>query len=264
MTERVIKKCEQAVEYYLETKSIEKTARKYKIRNDYLSQYLKSINIEVKNYQNISKLDEKVFDIINTEEKAYWLGFLYADGYVSYNTYDIELTLQLSDKHHLEKFKTFLKWENNVKTDFYRCRIIFKNKYLHGKLCKLGCFPRKSLILEFPTKNQVPDYLLHHFIRGYIDGDGCIYIYKSRYKKYTSPALNILGTENFLNSLKNVMNWRDIKIYKKKNQEARTLNYCGKYVVEMLDTLYKNSTIYLGRKYEKYLLIKELYSVNAH
>lgn len=259
MLDKTIEKCKDAVEYYLESKSIVKTARKFKLRNSILSEYLKSINIMIINYQNVSKMDETIFDKIDSEEKAYWLGFLYADGSVSSKNNNVELSLQLSDKEHLDKYMEFLKRNKEVKTDSFRCRVSFTNKHIHKALCELGCFPQKSLILKFPNEEQVPKYLLNHFIRGYIDGDGCIYIYKSKFKKHTSPALNILGTEDFLNTLKEIKKWRDIKIYKKLNQEARTLNYCGKYVVEMLDSLYENSTIYLNRKYEKYLLIKKLY-----
>jgi hypothetical protein len=260
VNQKVVEKCIAAVDFYLETKSIEKTARKYKLRNNYLSQYLKSIGIEVSNHQNTPKMDFNIFDSIDSEEKAYWLGFLYADGYVSLEKYGIELSLQLSDTEHLEKFKKFLKWSNAVKKDSFRCRVSFRNKHLHSRLIELGCLQQKSLILKFPNNKQVPDYLINHFIRGYIDGDGCIYIYKAVSKTYSSPALNILGTEEFLNTLKKCKNWRDIKIYKKSKQQARTLNYCGKYVVEMLDEIYANSTIYLDRKYEKYLLIKKLYN----
>lgn len=41
------------------------------------------------------------FENIDTEEKAYWLGFLYADGYVNANEDKIELCLAEKDFHHL-------------------------------------------------------------------------------------------------------------------------------------------------------------------
>ena len=57
-----------------------------------------------------------------------------------------------------------------------------------------GCTPRKSLALNFPTKEQVPDEYLYDFIRGYVDGDGHIR-YDKRYE------IVILGTKNFLQGL---------------------------------------------------------------
>ena len=47
----------------------------------------------------------RYFDKINTEEKAYWLGFLYADGSISSKEDKIELGLAEKDLHHIEKFK---------------------------------------------------------------------------------------------------------------------------------------------------------------
>lgn len=262
MTESVINKCKQAVDFYIESKSIQKTARKFKIRNNYLSMYLKSIGIEVINHQNITNLDETVFDVIDSEEKAYWLGFLYADGYISKRDNAVELSLQLTDYEHLEKFMKFLKRANTVKTDSFRCRLSFTNKHIHNQLINLGCTTQKSLTLTFPNKDIIPKHLLKDFVRGYVDGDGCIYIFQRKTAKIALPGFNILGTEAFLKSLQKEMNWRRNKIYKKLGQEARTINYAGYYVIEMLDALYKDSTIYLNRKYEKYLKLQNV-SKNA-
>ena len=54
------------------------------------------------------------FENIDTEEKAYWLGFLYADGYVNANEDKIELCLAEKDFHHLEKFKNFIGLPNKI------------------------------------------------------------------------------------------------------------------------------------------------------
>ena len=67
-------------------------------------------------------LDENYFKVIDTEDKAYWLGFLYADGSITrfYKTdkktgekvirsLSLELGLQSGDKHHLEKFLESIK-----------------------------------------------------------------------------------------------------------------------------------------------------------
>lgn len=62
-------------------------------------------------------------------------------------------------------------------------------------LKRLGCTEQKSLNLTFPTKEQVPPHLLHHFIRGYFDGDGSISLYNNDYH------VSIVGTESFIKSL---------------------------------------------------------------
>ena len=56
-----------------------------------------------------------------------------------------------------------------------------------------GCVPNKSLTLTFPSKDIVPSNLLRHFIRGYVDGDGCICVTKPE-----KIELNVLGTKEFL------------------------------------------------------------------
>ena len=121
--------------------------------------------------------DEHKFEKIDTEEKAYWLGFLDADGCIhngrNYD-YGIELGLQEQDYSHLVKFKDFIEKDNKIcyreKINSYRYQ--FKNKTMNKDLINLGCVPHKSLILKFPDEDQVPDNFLIPFIRGYFDGDG--------------------------------------------------------------------------------------------
>ena len=114
-----------------------------------------------------------IFETIDTEEKAYWLGFLYADGYISkYN--QIEVSLSPEDKEHLIKLKLFVNTNTNIIEDEHRCRLLFCSKEMVADLAKLGCVNNKSLILTFPTEEQVPNTFLRHFLRGYVDGDGCL------------------------------------------------------------------------------------------
>ena len=116
-------------------------------------------------------LIKDIFHIIDTEEKAYWLGFLYADGYVSkYNQVEVSLTLE--DEDHLIKLKNFINTNTEIIKDDHRCRLLFCSKELAKDLANLGCVNNKSLILTFPTEEQVPQELLRHFLRGYVDGDG--------------------------------------------------------------------------------------------
>ena len=69
---------------------------------------LQENGIEVINYQNLTKFNENVFDSIDTEEKAYWLGFIFADGYISLKGNSFELSLKGSDSEHLDKFNKFM------------------------------------------------------------------------------------------------------------------------------------------------------------
>ena len=93
------------------------------------------------------------FETIDTEEKAYWLGFLYADGSVGSNDDRIELGLAERDLHHIEKFRDFIGINNKIsyreKTKSYR--YAFKSQNCKQDLINKGCVPRKSLILKYPT-----------------------------------------------------------------------------------------------------------------
>jgi len=55
-----------------------------------------------------------IFDKINTPEKAYWLGFIVADGYLNVERRMLRIKLGNKDKHHLEKFILFLNGDNTM------------------------------------------------------------------------------------------------------------------------------------------------------
>lgn len=240
--------------YQKEHISLTRLAKEYKHDRNKIARELKKLGIDVVNRWNATKFDDCVFDSIDTEEKAYWLGFLYADGCVSdgTRTNNIELSLKLSDKDHLEKFKRFLKTPKEVQTDSFRCRLTVTSVYLRKRLIEIGCTPRKSLTLKFPSMEIFKDEsLIKHFVRGYVDGDGCLSLIKGWY-----PTVSILGTTNFLNSLQ-----KDIGIEKtrklrkndyKSESDTMVLSFVGKSAISFTKYLYEDSSIYLDRKYKKY------------
>lgn len=199
---------------------------------------------------------ENIFETIDTEEKAYWLGFLYADGNIEKDKNVIELALQESDIEHLKKYRNFLHL-NNKPFDYKVRRFETTNKYsyrfsvcsanIKNDLIKLGCFPSKTYTLKFPTNEQVPNHLIHHFIRGYIDGDGCIYTSSNKI------SLEVLGTMSFLEGYKQWVNLGVSKIYKFNHANVYRVINSGKYALNILHRLYSEATIFLERKYKKYL-----------
>lgn len=86
----------------------------------------------IKYHVNINK-----FSKISSEESAYWLGFLYADGCMSEDS-RIGVMLKSSDKHHLEKLKDFLEWDNEVKLD-KTVSLVDVNLYLDVSQCLMIC-----------------------------------------------------------------------------------------------------------------------------
>ncbi len=195
--------------------------------------------------------NEDIFSEIDNEYKAYWLGFLYADGSVSANGNRVELGLAAKDLDHIIKFKNFIDIDNKIayreKTNSYRYS--FKNKKIKQDLIKQGCVPQKSLVLKFPNQNQVSNNLIHHFMRGYIDGDG--YIMNTE----KSKGIGFIGTESFILSAIQVFNLKPNKIHNVHREDgAKKYQLAAKKeMMEFLHLLYNNAKIYLDRKYEKYL-----------
>jgi transposase len=248
--------------YITENFSISKISKNLGISITTICKYLRKQNIEIINYQNRSKFNENIFDKIDSEEKAYWLGFIFADGYISNTRNTFEIGLSIKDLSHLEKFNDFMEHESyNIKISkdnkgHQKCRWSVVNKHLWNTLNNYGCTPRKSTVLKFPIK-YIPEKLKKDFIRGYFDGDGCI----TYDKKAIKPIATVLGTEEFLSVVKNILKDNDIVcniVIDKRMEKTRVLNVSTNRnnTLKFLDYLYKNSIIYLNRKFKRYEFFK--------
>lgn len=206
---------------------------------------------------------QNYFEVINTEDKAYWLGFLYADGNVHRNT--ISIRLAIKDIEHVKKFKNTLCVEydiecgvqNSFGTMVEYCRISVHSKKMKTDLIALGCFIKKSKILKYPTEEQVPKYLIYHFIRGYFDGDGSIIVPTG---KFAQVSLSFVGTYDMLLGIKKQLEVNtSIKIDKR--VDIYTLLFGGNLnSLEKLELLYKDASVYLERKYNRYENLKNKYN----
>lgn len=264
-TEEIINK------YKTENYTCKKLGEEYNKTLKCICYLLKRNNIIINNNQSELQrkysLNEHYFDIIDTEEKAYFLGLLYADGCNYLKENHISLSLQENDKKILEKFNTAInsnrplsfkedKRINNRKNSFI---LSINNKYMSQQLTKQGCVPVKSLILKFPTQEQVSPDLIRHFVRGYFDGDGSINITKGgRNKKSDILQVNIVSTIFFVNELKFILKEKlDIHCcisHDKRviNKSTRSLCISCNVARKFLNWIYENSTIYLDRKFNKY------------
>ena len=205
-----------------------------------------SRNLKQRGYDTSrNPLYKNIFETIDTEEKAYWLGFLYADGYVSkYN--QIEVALSLEDEEHLYKLKKFVNTNTNVLKDEHRARLLFCSQQMANDLAKLGCINNKSLVLTFPTKEQVPDELLRHFLRGYVDGDGCLCCTEK------TQQFSITSTKEFFDGMLKRTGWDENKCNYYPSGKAITWRSHKDVMPQYLKYLYDDAKIYLNRKYEKY------------
>ena len=214
--------------------------------------------------------NEKFFDEINSEDKAYFLGLLCADGYSSVAKNVTVISLQEKDKDILDMFKekinykenlTFIKGglKNNGKIHQNSYALYLNSKYLSNSLLKLGIDTKKTESLEFNTFNN----FTNDFIRGYFDGDGCLMLPKNTNSWYFS----IISSTKFIKGLKEYIKLElDINssIYKPKNyqKEVSILSIRGnKQLLKFLNWMYKDSNIYLNRKYQKYNEFLEKYKI---
>lgn len=236
-------------------------SKEYRITPKTLSEYLTKYYPDVKVFGK-ANFNEHIFDSIDTEEKAYWLGFIYADGTISSSPlrkdegakvqYQFELSLSSKDYTHLLKFADFLNYDRKkVYCDDVRCRLSVYSKHLWNVLNCNGCTPQKSLTLKFPRKEIFDNiFLIRHFIRGYFDGDGSIICNNNTIK------FHLLGTSSFLSEIKKYLNVPELSLHilhPEKQSITKYIQTTGKKALSMFDIIYKDSTIYLNRKYEKYL-----------
>lgn len=236
----------------------EKLARKYKMSSIKICAILKLNNVKIvpagyhKDYNK--KVNHDFFDKIDSEEKAYWLGFLYADGYNNTDFYQIEFALKEEDEYMVNLFKkslsstyrTIKKAVNLNDKIFYSFRHTVYSKKISKDLEKLGCPKNKSLKLKFPTNDQVPEYLISHFMRGYFDGDGCI--------SGTKFMLN--GTKEFLDKYVEILR-KNTNIseagYWTMDGKSHRWSHAGKKDLKLISNfLYKDSNIFLKRKYDRF------------
>lgn len=204
------------------------------------------------------------FECIDSADKAYWLGFLYADGYVT-KQHKIGLALSKADASHVEQFRKAVESTHTIHSYFSRgfsrseyVRLIFSSQKMVKDLERLGCVQQKSLILAFPSDKQVPSTYLKDFVRGYIDGDGSI----TTGGKHHPIRLKICGTRQFLGGLREYFNTIiapdkiETELEKRhkdsKNNYSLTVN-SSQRVLRILDELYNGATTYLDRKYTLYL-----------
>ena len=203
--------------------------------------------------------DFDFFSVINSDLKAYWLGFLYADGSIStprYGEQCFKLSLQSKDQEILEKMQqdfhsTYpLRFGNSKRLSTGEISQLVtleqRSQKTVNDLKRLGCVERKSLILTFPEPNQVSPEYIYSFIRGYFDGDGSIGCYKGNY------ILNFTGTEQFIKKLALYFNGGSVFPDKRKiNSWYFNLNG-NLQIIQAYHLLYDNAQRYLLRKYNKF------------
>lgn len=199
------------------------------------------------------KLNPHKFDVINHEHKAYWLGFLYADGGVDREK-TLKLSLKIADIEHIRKFRDFLESESPVKSIQQKCagkyypqaRAEFTDRHLAKRLMNLGIVKGRPNFR--PITAAIPPELLRHFIRGFWDGDGCA-------ARNPNDGINFCGNEDLMIWLREYLaeklDFGPRKVSKHTTANLYYLRYSGRRVaLRVIEFMFKNATIWLPRKLE--------------
>lgn len=270
-------------EEYKNLKSLNKIGKKYQVHCDTVISWFKKFNIQ---YDNLKRTkNETIFDEDN-ETSFYLAGFIAADGSLSKNGkrgLQLSIALSTEDREHLIKLYNLLGCNGKITTKKNHTssidgRKIYSNSMDRFQVCSMYLCNKlqerfnitfnKSLTYEFPEilKNHS---LVHHFIRGYFDGDGTFALRNPNIINKQSKiniTFGLPGTQNFVENVQkiltdNIDNLNKNKIYKINN--LYNIMYCGNRQVSLIgDWLYKDATIYLGRKYQRYLLAKSILNEN--
>lgn len=252
-----------ALQEYLESNaSISFVSNKYGINRKSIERRLKELGISTKKVLNCY---QDAFDIINTEEKAYWLGFMYADGYVCTNTFTVGFSLSLKDEKCVRAFTDFMKFNggyniyqttkfNSKEKKGYMCSTVITNEYLWNSLVKKGVVPHKSLILEFPKKEWFDnESLIYHFLRGYCDGGGTLGVYPhSKTNPRMEESLMFVGTKQFLEGAQKYLGKGFLMQKPNCSDKTWRLSYSTQKANNAAKLMYDNATIYLERKKKIY------------
>ncbi len=247
----------EAINLYNSGMAIKPICHKLKMDGESLRKILKELNLlrtrsqAAQKSKLLGEVNHQVLDIL-TPESLYWIGFLYADGHIEKERPRISTTLSSEDKTHLEKMASFFGKGISVrKLGSGHYRVAFSSTPIYYKLISMGFTSRKTyaIIPHEGLKNS------KDFWRGVVDGDGWL-----SNGKQTSLGLcgHINTIQEFLNFIqKNGIKTKAKPHKVKKREYLWTIDLHANKDKAVANLLYKDSTVYLDRKYQKYLEFTE-------
>lgn len=255
---------DEIVRLYEEGKSESEIGKIFDCNASSVSRLLKRRKV---NARFLYDVDENFFETIDTEEKAYTLGFFTADGNL---TKDGNFCIAITDLDVLEKIRKAMGITSPIRLanksrnsrnilPIYKLNV--QRQKITQDLINKDCPPNKTFVTKFPTLEKVPEHLLVHYIRGVFDGDGSIHNTLKKKHSVRSWTISIAGTPTLLEPMLDFIRSRvDVRggIYQNGNiQEIKVGG--NNQVLAVANWLYANSTIHMNRKFEKYQdLIKQM------
>lgn len=244
-------------------------SKKYNMDPETLKRIANENHFSKRNNNRINKrIKSDYFSIIDSPEKAYWIGFLFTDGSVNYNIKSekqqprIRFQLQENDKEILEKYKEDLGLDCKLiydKREGKHCYSVeFVDSQIFNDLAKFGIVPNKTYKTIHLQYQDISEQFLPAYVLGLFDGDGCL-----TYSNDFSTDVTFGFTTYYESIAKDFQELIDKLINKKEPNKpiyasAWHINWRGRLqVLSILDLLYNNCPRHLERKYQKYLLLKQ-------
>lgn len=240
--------------YYKETASIKKCADYFILNKQTIVNHLNKHNIIRPKITLNNLINRDYFKIIDKEAKAYFLGFILADGSLSKTSNRISFTINSNDDYILSKLKDELNTTNKVRrykiydnrTNKYSDTTVFQfsGKDIKNDIINHGIGVNKTT--SFNIYKNIPNRYINHFLRGLIDGDGHI--------SKTRPYISLISTKEFLNFI-------NLNLFESKGRISVIQDNKNVYRLEVqnavtcksfLDYIYSNATIFLQRKFDAY------------
>lgn len=235
-------------------------ADKCNVHRATIYRWMGRFGIEGRMSQYKYELNHNFFSEIDSEEKAYWLGFIVGDGSISKKRNSIRVRLQIRDKDHLEKMKRSLESTSPIheRDNGRMSELDLFSIKMKEDLKKYGVIPRKSKkdSEDISLNLNFDDFLLRHFWRGMIDSDGGVRWDMIGDRKY--PRLYLTGNKKQCGRFANYCNSPKCKkqVMPCSNGLAQYVDYNGDTAFDLMEHFYHNSDVYLDRKYKAYKEVK--------
>lgn len=243
-------------EYVNNKKSADVICKQYNCDGSSIIRHLREWDIPIRNsasdrYNNLYNVNVHYFDNIDTEHKAYWVGYIFADAHISKSKY-LMFGCSIQDIDILQKVQIDLSSNYPIGRNKDGNPILnICSKHIGQTLLNMGFTHNKSYEVDFAKiVTHIPKDLLHHFVRGMFDGDGSIRYYDYNYAKGYQYHFGYTGLKevcefvaDFLKLKTKIIKERDTNTYTLKTANAPMIKY-------IYNILYKGATIYCKRKYD--------------
>lgn len=260
---------QQIIDEYLQGKSRLKLAKEFEVSDTVILRILRQNQIPIRTISQSNSVrkynvNDKYFDIENSN-MAYILGFWAADGNVHSTENRLDLELAQDDLEILEKIQKEISNERPIK--IYQCangyiknKLYFWSSHIKEKFIEYGIVPNKTYSPDFHAPYKLDRKFWIDYIRGFFDGDGCIKQTggngQYHYPQFELNSLNL----TFLQDIqKHFKEYYKIETYistagvRKGKEKLYRLYTSGEKAKEIFSILYTPNSLYLQRKYKRWL-----------